>query len=87
MNKQNRTASLLAVISAMVLLAIGPARAGNLTVNGNLTVTSNQFFGTQTRQMITLYDGGVNANLGIGVQNSALYNRTGLYTCAYITLH
>lgn len=78
MNKQNRTASLLAVISAMVLLAIGPARAGNLTVNGNLTVTSNQFFGAQTRQMITLYDGGVNANLGIGVQNSALYNRTGL---------
>jgi trimeric autotransporter adhesin len=34
-------------------------------------------FGQTTRQMITLYDSGVNSTFGIGVQSSTLYQRAG----------
>jgi hypothetical protein len=41
MYKQNETVGLLGVISAIVLLAVSPARAADLSVNGNVTVNGN----------------------------------------------
>jgi hypothetical protein len=41
MNKQNHTAGLLGVVSAIVLLAMLPARAADLVVNGDLIVDKN----------------------------------------------
>lgn len=41
--------------------------------NGNLSVEGNVAFGTQTRQMLNLW----NADYGAGVQHSTLYFRTG----------
>jgi hypothetical protein len=51
--------------------------ANRLDVAGNVGITGNETFGAATRQMLSLYDYGI-YQYGIGVQNSALYQRAGL---------
>jgi hypothetical protein len=51
--------------------------ANRLDVAGNVGITGMESFGASTRQMITLYDSGVNSTFGIGVQDGAFYQRCG----------
>lgn len=45
--------------------------------SGNVGITGKETFGASTRQMITLYDSGLNSTFGIGVQSAVLYQRAG----------
>src|SRR5207253_1251167 len=42
-----------------------------------LDSSTSLYFGAQTRQIMTLWDNGVNATFGIGVQPSTFYERAG----------
>ena len=53
------------------------APTSKLDIVGDETLRGNLFFGSSTRQMISLYDSGANSTFGIGVQGAAFYQRCG----------
>ncbi len=73
LNAANLTGTIADVrLSANVALrGGGNAFAGNQTVAGDVSVTGNQSFGSQSRQMLNLFG----TSYGIGVQSSSLYFR------------